>query len=601
MATTDTWDSPALDQPINADLPAIKNKFQALVKGDPSLVQNPPVGAKRLVEIDSGNWQVQQYNGRTWSNIGKLKMDVDTVDGYDAAITPQANTIAVRNASGKLEGDITGNAETASSAATLSETLPVNKGGTGATTSEAARANLGVPPTSHASTGTTHGVGNATQYGHLKLSDATNSVSGASGGTAATPAAVKAAKDAADTAKGAADDAMEKASTLATATDPGIAYFPAPFTIGADGKAGIRAATTGQTGIVQLNNTVTSTSTTQAATANAVKTAYDKAEEAASKAGLPLGHIFAWPFPTAPDGCIILNGSTYNRTLYADFFAYVKSKGWTKTETEWQSIAQANNGFCPWYSEGDGSTNFRTPKFAPYQKLALAAADAGKYYEAGLPTLDNISFTTEYILSHDESRILSSQNGRSFNAGSISDVGSNVISFNRPASGYSKIKIKRDTYSEIYGSSDTVTPESHDWIICAVAFGTATNVGSVDVANVMSAVGQVQAEVSTVSTNIVRAGMPNWNASVSLSLKNNDIYTAPRDGFLLFSVVDGNTSGANLKVSIGGVTYNFTSPGHFDMDYDHFSFALLPITHNETCTLISSRHVEVHFLPVYGV
>ena len=39
-------------------------------------------------------------------------------------------------------------------------------------------------------------------------------------------------------------------------------------------------ASTSATGIVQLNNTVTSTSTTQAATANAVKTAYDKANEA---------------------------------------------------------------------------------------------------------------------------------------------------------------------------------------------------------------------------------------------------------------------------------------------------------------------------------
>ena len=112
--------------------------------------------------------------------------------------------------------------------------------------------------------------------------------------------------------------------------------------------------------------------------------------------------------------------------------------------------------------------------------------------------MDNISFTTEYILSKDESRILSSQNGRSFDVGSVSDVSSNVISFTSPKSGYSKIKIKRDTYSEIYGSSDTVTPESHDWIVCVVAFGTATNVGSVDVANVMSAVGQVQSEVEEV-------------------------------------------------------------------------------------------------------
>ena len=168
MATTDTWESPALDQSIIADLPAIQRKFQALVKGDPSLVQNLPVGAKRLVEISSGNWQVQQYNGSTWANLGKLQMDVDTVDGHDAAITPQANTIAVRNASGKLEGDITGNAATADSAATLSETLGVELGGTGGTTSAAARTNLGVPPTSHASSSTTYGLGSNLNYGHVR-------------------------------------------------------------------------------------------------------------------------------------------------------------------------------------------------------------------------------------------------------------------------------------------------------------------------------------------------------------------------------------------------------------------------------------------------
>lgn len=262
MATTDTWDSPALDQPINADLPAIKNKFQALVKGDPSLVQDPPVGAKRLVEIDSGNWQVQQYNGRTWSNIGKLKMDVDTVDGYDAAITPQANTIAVRNASGKLEGGITGNAVSADSAVTLSETLGVELGGTGATTSAQARTNLGVPPTSHASTATTHGVGNATQYGHLKLSDATNSLSGVSGGVAATPAAVKSAKDAADAAQSSANNAqnsanaaMTKASTLATASSAGIVKPGTGMTVDAAGALIVNASSSTTPGLVKSSET----------------------------------------------------------------------------------------------------------------------------------------------------------------------------------------------------------------------------------------------------------------------------------------------------------------------------------------------------------
>jgi hypothetical protein len=49
-------------------------------------------------------------------------------------------------------------------------------------------------------------------------------------------------------------------------------------------KKNIPAASTTQKGIAKLNNTVTSTSTTEAATANAVKKAYDKADEAASAA-----------------------------------------------------------------------------------------------------------------------------------------------------------------------------------------------------------------------------------------------------------------------------------------------------------------------------
>ena len=464
-----SFNGPKLTNPIGTDVPDTQEVLIALAKQDPTSISDTPSGAKRLYEASSGKWQWQLYNGTSWAPVPFLQHNVDQLDGYHAAITPAANTVAVRNADKKLEGDITGNAATASSAATLSQTLPVNKGGTGATTSEAARSNLGVPPTSHASANTTHGVGNATQYGHLKLSDATNNLSGVSGGVAATPAAVKAA--------------MTKASTLATTSTPGIVKPGTGMTVDAAGALN-----------VTLNNTVTSTSTTQAATANAVKTAYDKAEEAASKAGLPLGHIFAWPFPTAPDGCIILNGSTYDRTLYADLFVYVKSKGWTKTETEWQNIALANNGFCPWYSEGDGSTTFRTPKFAPYQKLALASGDAGKYYSAGLP---NITGAAGDLLWN--THIPPFSNG-SFSYGGMGDGQWAWIGSGEFWSGSAKLYIDASRSNSIYGNSTTVRPESHDWIVCVVAFGTATNVGSVDVANVMSAVGQVQANAHVVET-----------------------------------------------------------------------------------------------------
>ena len=272
--------NPILSNPIAVDITKLNEILDALTKVNPTDVDGISTGAMRLIEVSSGKWQWQVCNGSTWASVPFLQHNVDQLDGYHAAITPAANTVAVRNASGLLQDSITGNAATASSAATLSQTLPVNKGGTGATTSEAARANLGVPPTSHASTNTTHGVGNATQYGHLKLSDAANSSSGVSGGVAATPAAVKVAKDAADAAQSSADSAqssadaaMTKASTLATASSVGLVKPGTGMTVDAAGALN-----------VSLNNTVTSTSTTQSATANAVKTAYDKAVEANEKA-----------------------------------------------------------------------------------------------------------------------------------------------------------------------------------------------------------------------------------------------------------------------------------------------------------------------------
>lgn len=171
-----SWNGPQLGSPIRTDVPELQKKLIALLKQDPTSVANIPSGAKRLVNTSGVQWQVQQYNGSSWAAIGKLMHDVDKLDGYHAAITPTANTVAVRNADKKLEGDITGNAATASSATTLSETLPVNKGGTGATTSAQARTNLGVPPTSHASSGTTYGLGSNANYGHVRGDGVTTNV-----------------------------------------------------------------------------------------------------------------------------------------------------------------------------------------------------------------------------------------------------------------------------------------------------------------------------------------------------------------------------------------------------------------------------------------
>ena len=429
-----SFNGPKLTNPIRTDVPDTQEVLVALAKQDPTSISDIPSGAKRLYEASSGKWQWQLYNGSSWAAVPFLQHNVDQIDGYHAAIAPAANTVAVRNADKKLEGDITGNAATASSAATLSQTLPVNKGGTGATTSEAARTNLGVPPTSHASTATMYGAGNATQYGHLKLSDATDSASGVSGGVAATPAAAKAAKDAADAAQSSADAAMTKASTLATASTPGIVKPGTGMTVDAAGALNVNTASTSMAGIVQLNNTITSTSTTQAATANAVKTAYDKAvaAEAAIANTLPVGVLLS-SFASSISGCLLCHGAAVSRTTYAGLFAILGTA----------------------FGAGDGSTTFNLPDFRD-KTFWGANGNLKEVIAAGLPNAEG-GFTSNSVNWSEDKAIVNEYGVFKSSTKNVSGAMPECQP-QRTGTGGRNFLFKLSYSNGVYGKSTTVQP-----------------------------------------------------------------------------------------------------------------------------------------------
>lgn len=68
----------------------------------------------------------------------------------------------------------------------------------------------GKVPTNHASSTSTYGIGNSSNFGHLKLSDSTSSTSSTSSGIAATPKAVKTAYDKAVSAYNLANGKLDK-------------------------------------------------------------------------------------------------------------------------------------------------------------------------------------------------------------------------------------------------------------------------------------------------------------------------------------------------------------------------------------------------------
>ncbi len=145
----------ALTNKIASDVPAIKTMLDALAKMDFTGITGIPANVKRIASV-TGGVQLQKYASNAWATVGKLMHDVDTVDGKHAATGTTANTIPVRDASGALPGNVTGNAATASKAAALADgyTVPVAKGGTGATTAAAARANLGADNAANITKGT---------------------------------------------------------------------------------------------------------------------------------------------------------------------------------------------------------------------------------------------------------------------------------------------------------------------------------------------------------------------------------------------------------------------------------------------------------------
>ena len=150
-----SWTSAvALANRIASDVPAVKTMLDALAKMDFTGITSIPANVKRIASV-TGGVQLQKYASNAWSSIGKLMHDVDTVDGFHAGTGTTKNTIPVRDANGALPGNITGNAATASKASALADgyTVPLAKGGTGATTA-AARVNLGADNAANITKGT---------------------------------------------------------------------------------------------------------------------------------------------------------------------------------------------------------------------------------------------------------------------------------------------------------------------------------------------------------------------------------------------------------------------------------------------------------------
>lgn len=296
----------------------------------------------------------------------------------------------------------------------------------------------------------------------------------------------------------------------------------------------------------------------------------------------PLGFHYLHPYGTVPADSIICNGATYSRALYKDFFDYITTQGWVKTEAEWQGIATRDKGFCPFYSSGDGSTNFRVPRFAPYQQIAIASGNAGTYHQAGIPNITGRSDLGGIYNSVPFSGAITTG----------PNAGSAIGASHSSAGGAQKVKLMFDASNSnsIYGRSDTVQPESHEWVMCVVAYGVATNVGAVDIQNVMSAVNAVQASITEVEGKITKFAAPAY-ASGS-KIQANTTVTIQSNGFLRYFITLAGTGGKERYITINGTVLTISAD---DYSSDR---GIIPVMKGDK---VSSSADECMFYPArYG-
>lgn len=183
--------------------------FAKLGSGDPKLVAVvTTVTPDQMPVFDANNPSAFIYNLQcTVQNAGSMAISVNpagtvTVEQFaeEMALKLGKTENAVSATKLQISRSLTVNLESTDAASFdgtsdasigVSGTLPIENGGTGASTAAAARDNIGAPPKSHAVANTTYGGGNATNYGHVKLSDTyTSSAGNASQSVAASSQAV---------------------------------------------------------------------------------------------------------------------------------------------------------------------------------------------------------------------------------------------------------------------------------------------------------------------------------------------------------------------------------------------------------------------------
>lgn len=279
---------------------------------------------------------------------------------------------------------------------------------------------------------------------------------------------------------------------------------------------------------------------------------------------IPVGQPW-WGFDpkSKPAGVQLFAGQELSRAAYQKHWELISSgKRTLVTESDWQSYV-SQNGFCPYYSSGDGSTTYRMPLVKNvHPEFVSALIDAGQYIEAGLPNITGFTGTPYYNTDYLNGAFrLESYGVVSLSGGTSATM--QGASFDASRS------------NSIYGNSDTVQPPSLTFLIGEYVISSVATIGEADKNSILEMINKLEINISDMIKSVNGVGadsngnidvislmMPDYSAGVShTATKTEASFTAPSNGVITVDLAGFNNVYCYLKIN-GQIMFNKTSNGN---------------------------------------
>lgn len=329
---------------------------------------------------------------------------------------------------------------------------------------------------------------------------------------------------------------------------------------------------------------------------NKAMTPKSTAEVVKAKGNVPVGFIKYNPLSIIEEGWLdASHGNTVERVAYPDLWAYVEAHPeLLKTEEEYTTIGNNNEGHVPYYSSGDGTTTFRLPKILWYP---CATNDSTLRGTSATDTQRNITGSIGEVFAPNPPHT----------TGAFTEEVSRKIHVINDSAENHIWKINFDA-SRSVGAEHTgeeVKPKTHYGCYVVKAYGTVSNTGNVDIQNVVNAQTVLENRVTAIEDrkpDLDNLSMPSDSAVAITLTQQNQAWTAPSDGWVWArKVPDGTVTGSWCRCFNNPDSKQATFGTVFYSDYGTMGSndlcGFIPVAKGATLYFSWANNAVIYFIP----